>query len=777
MTTGRREFVVFTATLALAIIIRGLERSVWAAKPPENSGATVDLLKRIDLKQRAISGQWRLDDAALVSPSTEGSAKIALPGDVPEAYRLVIVGERAGGNGSIAVALPVAGQSVEVLFEGYKERLTGLNQVDGQSPQRNATAYRQPIFTPGKPTTMEFIVERSGIRIICDEKVVIDWQGEPERLSLGRRGWRGMPPHRLGIATWSSYRISRIELGPLPTKDDAGDALILDLYRKNKILSKPEYSKIRRVYADRFESRHASEIRKAFGEPKSDFRQWLDARRDIKEEFYLAIDPDHDQIPAVLALFNEIHDRYPEKFEAYANLAIAVAVVWDQPRAIQGSPFGKHQSLPASRQIGATENFRYYADAEPVMQGRARYLPWEFLVYLVNHGTPLADRKWALNMYLPRRAMIGKCYHDVPYDHGISLGDPPKLEGKPHTLPNLREYGGVCSCQADFASRVAKSIGVPAFVAGGKNKALEGHAWVMWVELGAVTRTGFTFSLESHGRYFAGKYYVGHLTDPHTAISVTDRTTELRLHTVGSDPIAARQAALVMRAYPMLCETSKMDLSHQLLFLGRIVEFCPGNEEVWRTLARMSREGKITKTNSTPMARILDRLFTTFRQVPDFTWEVFDDMIAFEDRPKQRASLFARLAHLYEQAGRADLSCEARLKYSDCLVSDNRSKEAIESLGATIMLFPDEGRYVPRLLDKLEELCRKDPRYQVPLCRFYQQFLPKISPKKPGDEASDYCIAMYKRAIQRFQEAGLTQPAQACQRELSKFQASKPQGQ
>ena len=55
--------------------------------------------------------------------------------------------------------------------------------------------------------------------------------------------------------------------------------------------------------------------------------------------------------------------------------------------------------------------------AEQVMQGRGQLLPWEFLVHVVNHETPLVERQWALQRFLPERSMIGKCYSKVPYDH------------------------------------------------------------------------------------------------------------------------------------------------------------------------------------------------------------------------------------------------------------------------------------------------------------------------------------------------------------------------
>ncbi|MFH1921733.1 MAG: hypothetical protein ABIP48_17860 [Planctomycetota bacterium] len=554
-------------------------------------------------------------------------------------------------------------------------------------------------------------------------------------------------------------------------QEDRGDEIILELHEKNRLLSKPEYPTLRSVFAGRFENEHAEEIGQAFGEEDGPMRKWLESHVDIKEEFYLAIDPEHDEVLQALTLFKELKDRFPEKFEEYANLAIAVAVVWDKPRgAIQGSPCEQHQSLPPEGEVGAVENFEYFLDTENVMQGRAQFLPWEFLVHMVNHRTPLVERHWALTMYLPKRSMFGKCYDDVPYDDGLLGGRDPKLKEKPHTLANLLRYGGVCTARADYAGRVGKSIGVPAFSVGGQSRYGEGHGWVMWAELGQVTRTGFTFSLESHGRFRGDRYYIGNLNDPHTGQPTTDRDVERRLHTVGMDPVAKRQADLVMRSYPMLRERTEMDTTKQLLFLSRLLDFSPGNEEAWIALAKMSREGQITKTNSKPMGQVLNRLFTTFASLPDFTWVVFDDLVSFQDIPKQRAALFGRLAAMYEQAGRPDLSCEARLKFAEYLVADERLVEAIQGLGVAILLFPEEGNFVPKMLGRLEALARQHGDGQKRLVGFYQEFLPKISQKRQGSP-SPYCIQMYKRGILQLQAAGADQLARLYQAQLAALEA------
>jgi len=553
---------------------------------------------------------------------------------------------------------------------------------------------------------------------------------------------------------------------------DPGDQRILDLVPKNAIFQPKSYAVLRAVFADRFAREHEADLRRGLGGRREAMERWLAEHPVIREEFYTAMKPE-DDVPGAVELLAELVETYPDRFPAYADLAIATSVVWD----MQGRGFYDYlphqrrtKSQPGPGRVGALESFQYLLDTEPLMEGRVRWMPWEFLTYVVDHCTPIEERRWALANYLPKRAMFGKCYHDVPYDQEMleSGSATARLNDKVYNLENIRQFGGVCAIQADFAARVGKSLGVPAAYVSGESRGGESHAGVMWGELLGVSPTQINFSLESHGRYRGDRYYVGKLIDPQINQRITDRQLELRLHTVGMSPQNKRHAALLMKAYPMIREKAGLDVAGQLDFLSRVIQLCPGNEEAWREIARMSRDGLLVQRHVHVMMRILDRLFATFARFPDFTWEIFDDLIAFQTVAKQRAALYSQLVALYVQAKRPDLACEAVLKYSDELADQKRYDEAIGALSSTILAFPDEGRYVPRMLDRLEEVCPKVRGASGRLIGFYEQLLPKV-PAKRGDRPSPYCMKMYRRAIQRFSDAGRPDLAQFWQAELDKL--------
>lgn len=568
-------------------------------------------------------------------------------------------------------------------------------------------------------------------------------------------------------------------LPPGSAGPEFGDDQLLDLFNRKKLFAKTSYPGIRHIFAQRFEDKHQPELRKAFGADFDKTMAWLAANPDIKEELFLAIDERHNNIVGALSLFQEIKERFSEKIVPYANLAIATAVTWDRGGSgIYDYLFNAQltKSKPLGKRLDAIGNFDYLLAGERLLGDRLRLLPWEFLVHVVNHRTPLAERKWAVENYFAVRSMFGKCYKDVPYDMEMLNTNfaKAKLNGQDYTLENLREFGGVCAEQADFASRVGKSMGVPSEFVHGESTFGELHAWVMWVELTNVTKTGIAFSLESYGRYSYDKYYVGHLEDPRTGQDITDRELELRLQAVGADPIAHRQAALVMRAYPMLRDKTKMTIADELKFLDQAMKLSPWLEEPWLEVAKMSHEGQLGKEHGKQMLLILDRLFTTFAAVPDFTWRVFDDLITFQTIQKQRGKLYERLVALYEQAGRPDLSCEARLKYVDQLVQENRYKDAIEGLAFTIKKFPDEARYVPRMLDRLDSVCQESklPHVSDNLVLFYRDYLPMV-PQARGDRVSPFCVQMYERGIAIFKSAGNKDLADMYTAQLAKLKAGK----
>lgn len=565
---------------------------------------------------------------------------------------------------------------------------------------------------------------------------------------------------------------------PLPP-DDPEVAAIMQLYDEDKLFRLDSYAELRKIFASRFARLHDADIKAAFGEDVAGMMTWLDEHEDIKEELFTAINPQHDNVQAALRIFKQLKDEHAEELVAHGELAIATCVTWDDERRgiydYRGHQRRAKATLPDDA-LGAADNFIYMFSAKSYMQGRERFLPWEFQTLVVDHSTPLDERKWSLANYVQRRTMFGSCYKDVPYDHEMleTKSKSAKLNDKVYTLANLRQFGGVCAHQADYAARVGKSIGVPSAYVGGMGRfGGAGHAWVMWVELVKVTPAGITFSLESHGRYQDDNYYVGNLRDPHTGQQITDRQLEMRLHAVGISPHAKRHADRLMSAYTTVSQKAELDTDGKVAFLNNVLGVSAWNEQAWAELSKLAIEFAGDAKNKKKLRASLNTMYQQFAPFPDFTWTIFDDMIAFEDNPKDRIAQYLRLRDLYAVgAKRPDLASVAVLRLAEILVEQNQLADAARILGEMCLVFPNEGRFVPPMLNRMEQIYEQSGGKGQELAVFYANFLPQIDAKR-GSAISEYCLSMHDRGSSAAQKYQLVELEAFCRNRKLQIQAGK----
>jgi hypothetical protein len=539
-----------------------------------------------------------------------------------------------------------------------------------------------------------------------------------------------------------------------------------------------EYKVVRAAFARYFEEKYADDIKAAFGDDHAALTAWLDANPEVKETFYTAIDPETDNVRRALEVFRDLYKHGPDKLKTYPSVAVAVAVVWDDPKAVydyRGHQVRTKSLLPEGvAKVGPVENYEYLTKADGAIKTAAQALPWEFLAHVVNHRTPDDEREWAVQNYLKRRAGIGLSYKDVEYDVDMlkSQSKVCKLNDQPYSLPSIKRHGGVCAMQADFAVRVAKSLAVPAEYVRGEANSGGLHAWVMWVEVRSAARDKIDFALVSEGRYFGDQYYVGTLEDPKTGKEITDRDMERRLTFLGQAPHNARQADLLMRAFPVVRERKNLTPTQQFDYLRRVRDVFPSAERAWLTLAEMTRDGK--QKDAATAAVWADQALTIFARFPDFSWRIADDLLTPVKDRASRARLFERLVKNYEELGRPDLACEARLKLVEYQVEAKEWKKAADGLAQTVRKFPAEGRYVPRMMEKLQEVCaaREFKGGTDLLARFYLEILPKV-PKTRGDEVSKYCVKMHEQAVEFLKKANKSKEAAVVESQLDRLRRGK----
>jgi hypothetical protein len=269
----------------------------------------------------------------------------------------------------------------------------------------------------------------------------------------------------------------------------------------------------------------------------------------------------------------------------------------------------------------------------------------------------------------------------------------------------------------------------------------------MWVEIKRLTPDRVEFGYLSFGQYPDLKHYTGDITHPQTGEKIIDRDMERTLYMVGHDRVGKRQADLIMRAYPRLRESLSFDTPKRLAYMDRCLKVNPMNEAAWQELAGLARAGEFKGREQVFAAmEHVEALLRTFRANPDFSWKVFDDLVSAQPDLQQRARLYEKVVAMYEVGGRPDLACEARLKLAELQCEQKRYRPAATGLAFTIEKFPTEGRYVPKLMDKLQEVCTHFPEGTKLLVDFYLRVLPKVPPTRAG-EVSKYCVNMHEQAI------------------------------
>jgi hypothetical protein len=542
---------------------------------------------------------------------------------------------------------------------------------------------------------------------------------------------------------------------------EAEEALV-ELHKVGKLTDKAQYKTVRAAFARLFEARHGDVLRGAYGEDYEALTKWLDARPDLKQNLYTALDERYDRLPVALGLFRTLWQRWPKELEKHPDLGIAVAVVWDDPRGIYD--YTGHQrrtkSTMPDKLADGPANFQYLIDNEKLTEGRLRFMPWEFLAFVVDQRTPLEERRWAKQYYQTHRA--SRSWHqDVPYDHDMLKGERnkasglrPRLEGHAYTLENIRKYGGVCAQQADFAARVAKSVGVPAVFCWGASAYRGLHAWWMYVQITQGSADKLQFTLNSDGRYVGFEkdaFYTGHVTDPQTGRDMLDRDMERRLNLAGRDRVGKRHAALLMRAYSWLTQKQNWDVRQRVAFLDQVLQVCPQADEAWLAFAQLVRQGDLSADHKPMIRDHVSRALTTFQKYPDFVERLLVDLLPVLD-PAEQVRFNQQAVAQCERVGRADLCCSARLRIADALAAQKKYQSAADGLVTTINRFPTEGRYVPKLTKKMQEVCGEYKGGNERLAKLYLDLVPKLAAYYGRDGLSTFARELYKQAMEFYEK-------------------------
>ncbi len=242
---------------------------------------------------------------------------------------------------------------------------------------------------------------------------------------------------------------------------------------------------------------------------------WLLENAEFSDEFYAVLQA-VDYLPEVFRILSDLHRADPARFRTYANLALAIAVVYDVPPP----PYWPHtQVTPAAlprRWPKPLDAFVWWTHED--RQGHT-YLPLsrlatEELKFVVDAAAPFDDLAWSQEIVNYPLDQFAKTYSLIKYRRDRNNLSAAVWPGPTYSLPAILGAGGICVDQAYFASEAGKARGVPTLLFRGAGNDVR-HAWFGYLD------GHLQWQLDA-GRYAEQKFVTGVAFDPQTWRPISD---------------------------------------------------------------------------------------------------------------------------------------------------------------------------------------------------------------------------------------------------------------
>ncbi len=183
--------------------------------PLPDLSTEINLLSGIDPERDAVRGAWTLIDGRLHAPRGYG-ARLELSEPPPE-YELTVIAEPLDEPDGLILGQRMGGRRFLVLLNYTPEAdaLSALENIDGLNVGANVTTRKGPLFRQGRLSHIQCVVRNDRVTVRVDGATVIDWQGDPARLSLSDY-WATPHDERLFLGAYDcAYRFHRVTLRPL----------------------------------------------------------------------------------------------------------------------------------------------------------------------------------------------------------------------------------------------------------------------------------------------------------------------------------------------------------------------------------------------------------------------------------------------------------------------------------------------------------------------------------------------------------------------------------
>ena len=583
------------------------------------------------------------------------------------------------------------------------------------------------------------------------------------------------------------------------------------LYDAGTLIDVASYPIVLEIAAEQFVADYRDIIEKEW--TGNEFRSWIDAQPALRQTLLTAIDPRYDDIPAALRLFKRLCTDYPEKVLKYPGLAVAAAVVWDQPnsKGFAADSREQYRATAPRNSCDDMDNFLFYSDEKHPAAEKLQKLPWEILVYVVSNKRSKEERAWVFEQYVKDdkvdAEVPAKAYDDIRYNHDEVKSDPkPALAGLEYSLQNIRKHGGVCTAQADYALPVARTLGIPAFYGGaGFPPYFGGHSWIMWLDIDKIDDDGISYDFKEKGRGNS-RFYVAGYESPQTGRLETDEDVKRRFHRVCENLTAYRHATLLMRCYRDLAKTKKLSLDDRIALLLKINDVSPHNTDVWREIAVFGKTRQFTNPHRQTVQdlahKMREDLIDFPNELPGLTYTLISFPEIRDDHWRQdRWLVYEPLFKALENRHRPDLTITATIDFnrmrtdvirerveplqpSDAWIRHMvwRQEEFPEINNALFMLknlpyrFPNEIAFMLIVFDEIESLADlaefRGFTGRPGVIQFYSEYAEKIA--KEFRYPKDYRHDVFRRILRYAEKHGFKDRVEEMKKRLEELEKEEP---
>ena len=226
-----------------------------------------------------------------------------------------------------------------------------------------------------------------------------------------------------------------------------------------------------------------------------------------------------DNATAAVKILLQIQMTHPESIKELPCLAVAIALVFDQPFPRYWPHHQVSHKLVPLEKVDPVRRMHQMTE----LQVARRYLTdlRDFTVsemkFIVDHPLIDSEMEWARKNVTSSRSGYSKVFSSIRYDIPRYESNQLMWPYGTYLLSEIKSRGGICVDQAYFAAMTGKAKGLPTLYFSGQGDD-GGHAWFGYMDSPGHWETDC-------GRYESQNYPVGNAIDPQTWKPISD--TEL----------------------------------------------------------------------------------------------------------------------------------------------------------------------------------------------------------------------------------------------------------